>query len=238
MTVSGMGARSGGVSPRMLDRSTLRDQAVDVLRALIVTGEIPVGERVNEVELASMLGISRGPLREGIQRLGAEGLIEFRQNRGAFVREVSLEDVRQMYELREVLEVKAARLAALRATDGDIKILENQIGALDTLLHAKKGPAHTIEFESASVLADLDDFHGLVLQVAKNSYLQRAGMDLQVQLRIARLRASISAERASEALEEHRAVLAAIASRREAAAGKAMATHLRNSLARNTFDPR
>lgn len=211
-------------STGMLARVPLRDQAVEVLRDLIVRGVLVSGTRINEVELAASLGISRGPLREAIQRLSAEGLIDSQQNRGAFIREITLEDVRHMYELRQVLEVTAAKFAAARATESDIAELEQQIEEVDRLLQDDSTTAYPAD----------SDFHLRVLQLAKNPYLERSGGELQAQLRIARLRAGGSPERARDALDEHRAILAAIAARDVRAAGKAMTLHLRNSLSRFT----
>lgn len=214
----------GATSTGMLARVPLRDQAIEVLRDLIVRGVVESGSRINEVELAGKLGISRGPLREAIQRLSAEGLIEFQGNRGAFVREVTAEDVRHMYELRQVLEVTAAKFAAARATESEIAELEQQIEEVDRLLKEDSITSYPVD----------SDFHLQVLQLAKNPYLERAGGELQVQLRIARLRAGGSPERAREALDEHRSVLAAIAARDVRTAGRAMTLHLRNSLSRFT----
>ncbi|MFI8664481.1 GntR family transcriptional regulator [Rhodococcus qingshengii] len=211
-------------SANLLARIPLRDQAVEVLRDLIVRGVLESGTRINEVELAASLGISRGPLREAIQRLSAEGLIDSQRNRGAFIREITLEDVRHMYELRQVLEVTAAKFAATRATEGEIAELEQQIGEVDELLNAGSAAAYPAD----------SDFHLTVLDLSKNPYLKQAGTELQVQLRLARLRAGGSPERAREALNEHRDILAAIARRDARGAGKSMALHLRNSLGRFT----
>jgi len=220
MTDGSAAATSSVVGPSMLDKTSLRDQVGEVLRDMIVQGVLETGTRINEVELAATLGISRGPLREAIQRLGAEGLIDFRRNRGAFVKEITPQDIHHMYELRETIEVEAARLAARRADNDDVAILQGHIEAVDELLAADSDTAYPSQF----------DFHQSVLALAKNPYLYRAGADLQVQLRIARLRSGGSPERARQALEEHRAVLAAIAAKDEDAAAGAMRDHLVNSL--------
>src|SRR5882757_1350178 len=117
----------GVLGDRKLSRHSLRDQTVEVLREAIIRGEIRPGSRINEAELADKLGISRGPLREAIQRVGAEGLIEFQRNRGAFVRELGLEDIQDMYEARTVIEGLAARRAARWATDAQIAELSTQV---------------------------------------------------------------------------------------------------------------
>jgi DNA-binding GntR family transcriptional regulator len=227
MTENGSSAAPGSNGAHKLSRISLRDQAVHALRTMIVSGVMAGGERINEAELAATLGISRGPLREAIQRVGAEGLIEFRRNRGAFVREIALEDVEDMYEARVIIEGMAARRAARWASEDQIAELSRQIDEVDTFLRLNPGTAYPAE----------SDFHLRILELAHNSYLERAGNDLHVQLRIARLRSGSSPARAREALDEHRAVLSNIATRSEVAAGEAMARHLRCSLARLQGEP-
>jgi DNA-binding GntR family transcriptional regulator len=222
-------ALEGGAG-RKLARTSLRDQAVDALRDMVINGVIPAGSRVNEAELAEMLGISRGPLREAIQRLSAEGLIEFRRNRGAFVRELALEDIRLLYEVREVLESAAAKRAAREANDDQIADLERQIAQVDSIVSTtKRGRAHD---PHAEVLELSNDFHVTVLDICKNPYLQRYGADLQAQLRVARLHSEPSQEHAEQVVAEHRAIVEAITKRDGAAASRAMSKHLKNSLIR------
>ncbi|KJK44390.1 GntR family transcriptional regulator [Lentzea aerocolonigenes] len=99
---------------------SLAGQAVDVLREQVLTGEIPPGSRVNEVEVAQKLGISRGPLREAIRHLASEGLLQLVPHRGAFVPDADSDEVKALFELRAALECAAAELAASRRTDVDL----------------------------------------------------------------------------------------------------------------------
>ena len=223
-----------GGGPRKLARSSLRDQAVEALREMVISGAIPAGARINEAELAEQLGISRGPLREAIQRVGAEGLVELRGNRGAFVREIAVGDVRLIYEVREALESAAAQRAALVASAAEIAELERQVAEVDEIIQS--GDAHTGDSNNR-VLELTNDFHLAVLEMCQNPYLQRYGNDLHVQLRVARLHSEHSPERAKQVLEEHRAIVAALSKRDGAAASKAMSEHLMNSLARFEAQP-
>jgi DNA-binding GntR family transcriptional regulator len=207
----------------ILARIPLRDQAVEVLRDLIIRGDLKAGTRLNEVELATKLGISRGPIREAIQRLAAEGVVEFQQNKGAFVKRSSHEDLRQMFEVRELIEVKAAMLAATRATDEQIIGLQTLLETVDEELARSETGSYPIEQEL--------DLHLHVLELAGNPYLQRAGSDLQTQVRVARVRSGSSPERAQLALEEHREIISAIAERNAKAAARAMSKHLAGFLA-------
>ncbi len=99
---------------------SLAGQAVDALREQVLTGVIPAGARVNEVEVAQQLGISRGPLREAIRHLASEGLLTLVPHRGAFVPAADEDEVRALFELRTALECAAAELAASRRSDVDL----------------------------------------------------------------------------------------------------------------------
>lgn len=206
-------------TPGMLNRVPLRDQVFDVLRDMIVSGKLGGGDRLNEADLASMLGISRGPLREAIQRLGAEGFVEFIQNRGAFVRTISADDVGHMFEVRELIEVAAARMAASRVSDDDRERLDALLRAVEAELEDKADAAYPIE----------PDLHELVLELSGNPYLQRTGGDLQNQVRLARIKSGSSPSRAREALAEHRAIIAAVVAGDGDAAAAAMRGHLDKS---------
>jgi DNA-binding GntR family transcriptional regulator len=203
-----------------LDRTPLRDQAVEVLRTMVISGDLAQGARLNEAELAGKLGISRGPLREAIQRLGAEGFIVFQRNRGAFVRTLTPDDLRQMYVARQAIEASAARLAAGRATNEGVAQLQELLAAVDTVLRTDTSGAYPVGF----------DLHKLVLDLCENTYLQRIGEDLANQVRLARIRSGSSPERARAALTEHQEIIAAIADRDPQRAGDLMHTHIEGSL--------
>ena len=88
------------------------------LRRAIGQGELAPGEQLNEAELSRHLGVSRGPLREAMQRLTQEGLLVSIRNRGVFVIEVTDDDVRDMYLARAAVErAAAARVIQLDAKD-------------------------------------------------------------------------------------------------------------------------
>ena len=97
--------------------------AADLIRAAIVEGRLPPGRRLKEGELAGELGISRTPIREALLILQADGLVDSTPNRGATVRSYELDDLRDMYDLRAVLEGHAARRAAVRLEPARIEEL-------------------------------------------------------------------------------------------------------------------
>ena len=198
-----------------LERTTLRDRAERSLRELIVGGHLKPGERVNEVAIAAQLGISRGPLREAIQGLVREGLLEIVSHRGAFVRTVDAAMLRDLYEVRAALETYAVKLLAGVPRSAAVATL-----------------THLVE-EAAAGLADGypndADFHGGLFDAIGNAALANAAEDVQMRVSIARARSARDPKRAQEAFEEHRAILAAISDGRVDEAVRLMERHLWSS---------
>ena len=103
--------------------------AYDEIRALIVSGALAPGSRLGQGELADRLGISRGSVREALRRLAGDGLVDFEVNRGFFVAEAGLDDVRDRLEARLALEPGIARLAAERRSVSDLEVMKETIVA-------------------------------------------------------------------------------------------------------------
>lgn len=99
----------------VLDRPNLREALVEELREQIVDGRLPDGTRLNEVHLAASLGVSRTPLREALGRLAAEGALTSSPRLGYFVRRLTVEEFRQIYPIRAILDPEALRLAGVPA---------------------------------------------------------------------------------------------------------------------------
>lgn len=104
---------------------------VDQLESMIISGALKGGDRINESALAARLGVSRGPIREACRQLERGRLVEFRTNRGMFVREISVDEAAHLYDIRASLFGLAGRLAAIRATAEDIAALKAQVDELE-----------------------------------------------------------------------------------------------------------
>jgi DNA-binding GntR family transcriptional regulator len=102
---------------------------VEDLEEMIITGALKGGDRINESALAARLGVSRGPIREACRQLERGRLVEFRTNRGMFVREISVEEAAHLYDIRASLFGLAGRLAANRGAD--LSPLRAQIDTLE-----------------------------------------------------------------------------------------------------------
>jgi DNA-binding GntR family transcriptional regulator len=97
-----------------LDRASTAGRVADVLRTRITEGSLAPGTRLSEEDIGTALGVSRNTLREAFRLLGHERLLVHQFNRGVFVRKLTVEDVRDLYQLRRILECGAVRRAAER----------------------------------------------------------------------------------------------------------------------------
>jgi DNA-binding GntR family transcriptional regulator len=144
-----------------LDRTSLKEQAAEILRDHITAGRIPEGTRLTERQVSEMLGISRMPAREALMILEAEGLVE-RRSDGRQVVELSEERVRELHEVRWTLERLAAELAAANVNESNRAVLRARLGDLEEAI-ATGDPALCTKRDLA--------IHQAIWRQAGNSYL-------------------------------------------------------------------
>jgi DNA-binding GntR family transcriptional regulator len=143
----------------------LVDRATDVLREAIVTGQLVPGSPLVQEQLATELGISRTPLREALRRLEQEGLVAVRAKRGLAVAELSPEALVDTYDVREVLDGLAARLAAERISPGELAELR--------VIH-ERSLDHIESWDPEGWMAANARFHAAILRAGHSPALQRA----------------------------------------------------------------
>jgi DNA-binding GntR family transcriptional regulator len=141
--------------------SLIRHEVYDHLKLEILTGKLGSGSRLAEIALAKRLGVSRTPVREAVQRLAQDGLVEIEANKGAKVRAVNALEVEHVYAVREVLDGLAAREAASHATPDDIRAMKTALEKLETC------PANDY---NAQIQSDLE-FHNAIAQASQNPTL-------------------------------------------------------------------
>lgn len=117
----------------MLESRPIRDIAYDILKKAIITGEIPAGERIVETDYAEKLHISRTPLREALRKLERDGLVEYVLRRGVVVRAFTIDDVDQIYTIRNSLEMLTLPAIIRNATPEDIASLREMLSVMDKL---------------------------------------------------------------------------------------------------------
>ncbi|MEG2481699.1 MAG: GntR family transcriptional regulator [Clostridia bacterium] len=109
----------------------IRDIAYEVLKRAIVMGEIPAGTRIVETEYAERMHISRTPLREALRKLERDGLVEYVPRRGVVVRAFTIDDVKEIYTIRNALEMLTLPAIVQNATAEDIASLREKLRAMD-----------------------------------------------------------------------------------------------------------
>ena len=117
----------------MMESRPIREIAYEVLKKAIITGEIPAGERIVETDYADRLHISRTPLREALRKLERDGLVEYVMRRGVVVRAFTIDDVREIYTIRNALEMLTLPAIVENATAEDIASLREKLAEMDKL---------------------------------------------------------------------------------------------------------
>ena len=200
-----------------LQRTTVRDVAERAIREMILAGELAPSSRLNEVAIAEELGISRGPLREAIQRLASEGLLQIVPHKGAFVVTLDETELRELYQLRVAIETFCARTVASTASRAERETFRETLREAEAALS-----------ESGQYPPDMD-FHRALVALAGNGLLVQTAHDVNSRISIARNRSAREPIRAQQAFQEHMAIADAILAGRAAQAARLIESHLRRS---------
>jgi DNA-binding GntR family transcriptional regulator len=171
------------------------------------------------MKLAAEYGISRTPLREALKVLAVEGLVTMKVRRGAFVAEMSRDDVAQVYHLLGLLESDAAAAAAAGATEAQ----RAELRSLHDRLERQVG-------QRDAFFATNEAFHLALLDIAGNRWARQIVLDLRKVMKLNRHHSLFKQGRLAESLAEHRALMSAIEARDAAGASALMSTHFRSGL--------
>jgi DNA-binding GntR family transcriptional regulator len=204
--------------PGRLENLTLWQRVYEHLREEILAGHLQPGAELAEVALSEQLGVSRGPLREAIGRLAAEGLVTVRPRRGAVVSSLSKEEFLELYQVREALEVMAVRLAVPRLTADEVASLQSLIETMAT--HAER--EEVAEFFEANAA-----FHARLVEAAGNGKLQELYRQLLGQMGRYRIRSLILRGNLQRSVAEHAAILRAAKRGDAERAAHLMSEHVR-----------
>jgi len=193
------------------------------LEELVLSGEFPAGQRLNENLLAARFSVSRGPIREACRALVEKGLLELVPNRGVFVRRIGNEQAAELYDLRAGLFAAAVRVLATKVTG-------EQLAELEALLAA---------MEEAAARQSLEDyyplnlkFHEAILRFAGNGRLLSAYKELIKELHLFRERGLLHGGGLKVSNAEHRQIFDALKAGDFTWAMEAAFTHVQNGKAR------
>lgn len=189
------------------------------LENMILSGQLQSGDPINERALSMQFEVSRAPIREACRRLEQAGLVSIIDNRGAFVREVSKTTATEIYDVARMLSAQAARRAVSNATAKDITGLEALAARIES--DAARG-------DLASYYAHNDLFHLHLVMLGRNEKLTELYRSLNNELTLYRQRGLRNFPDLDRSLAAHRAILAALASRDDAAYRDALDAHSNN----------
>lgn len=198
-------------------REALRDTVYAHMLRLLTSGEMPPGSHLSERMLAERFSVSRGPIREAIRLLERDGWVRFEVGRGSFVRQLSPDEVEQVYEARMVVESASARLAAIRLPAAGCPDLYAIVEAAEQLLATD---ATAVDKLSALTLR----FHHEVSRLSENSLLITFSEQMRTMSHLVVL--PLVPQIAPRAWDEHRAIADAIRVGDSLRAEALMADHL------------
>lgn len=209
---------SSSLSPR-----ALYEEVAELLRQRMFKRELEPGSWIDELRIAEEYGISRTPLREALKVLAAEGLVTMKVRRGAYVTEVSTQDLSDVYHLLSLLESDAAGVVAQRATDTELADLQSLHADLEAAAQATL--PDTLHFFALN-----EQFHMRMLAIAKNRWRDQMVADLRKVMKLNRQNSLLKTGRLAESVSEHRAIMNALLKRDVKATIKAMRQHFDNGL--------
>jgi DNA-binding GntR family transcriptional regulator len=186
------------------------------LEGLILSGKIQPGERINESKLSNILGVSRAPIREALRLLASNGILEIRANRGMFVRDLQINEVEGLYDIRAALDVLAGEKAAERIDEEHLQVLNHWIQEMAVCVESKDTDAYyraNIAFHEAIVEISgnanlLSIYEGVCKQM---SLFRKVSLSLPGHLRLS--------------LQRHKKIVEAIRSKNSSKAAKVMRNH-------------
>src|SRR4029453_5893155 len=203
----------------------------DQLRELIVQGAFSPGQQVNESALASQLNTSRGPLREALQRLCQEGILVSKRNRGVFVLELSTQDVKEIYAVREAVELAAANTLL----DSDPEHVADTCRELKGII---RNMAKQVAASDWQAIARLDmQFHTAFVSGTGNTRLIRIYETLAAESRMCILSLEVAYPRIDALVQEHQMILDLLEARDRGGLQQAIKRHMQKAVEDLTASP-
>ncbi|WP_371823380.1 GntR family transcriptional regulator [Paracoccus sp. Z118] len=206
---------------KALQRKTLHEELTQVLRDLIVHGDLGPGVKVPEKDLCEAYGVSRTPLREALKVLASEGLVVLEPNRGARVSRITQQDLDEVFPVMGALEALAGELACRNITPAELEEIRRHHEAM--LAHYRAG-------DLSGYYAANQSIHEGILGAAKNPTLAAHYRSLSARVQRARYVANTTPDRWAQAVEEHERIMAHLTARDGIKLAAILRRHLENKL--------
>lgn len=219
--------------PQLLKESSVREKAYLLIQGKIASGGIRSGDALSELALAKELGSSRTPIREAIGQLVAEGLLDQTPNRGAVVKQLSRQDLVDLFELREALEVFAVAKAAKQpARASDVERLRSLADAILPLIEQlKRSKSKSLDPKQMHQCISSDlAFHALLMRMAANARILKTVNETRLLIRIFAMRhRGHSSEDLVRIHKQHHDLIRAVKEQDPERAKKILTEHVQNS---------
>jgi phosphonate utilization transcriptional regulator len=212
-----MPARTRPAAIALLQSSSLPALVQKELERMILAGDLPAGSKLNEGAVAELLGVSRGPVREAFRALEESGLVRLEKNRGVFVRQISVEEADEIYELRAVLDEFVGRRVAQTATPEVVRDLRTRVERME-----KAAGRNDVDAYHRANL----EFHDRLVELAGNAKLLTTYRRLVNELNLFRRAALAQLGTLTVSTREHREIVERIAAGQPGAAGRALQEHV------------
>ncbi|MBX3605320.1 MAG: phosphonate utilization associated transcriptional regulator [Piscinibacter sp.] len=205
----------------LLQAHSLSSAVQAEIERLILSGELAPGAKLTEALLAERLGVSRGPIREAFRVLEEAGLVRQEKNRGAFVRSIPLDEAREIFDLRVILEEAAVRHLAEHITPEQLRALRTMVEQMERLVRDGHNTSASDQYHLLNLA-----FHEALVDSVGNRKLATLYRRLVKELSLLRRANLAGGRQIPVSASEHRAVLKAIAAGDADAAGQALRAHV------------
>lgn len=212
------------IGPR---RATLAGEVRSEIERMIVDGELAAGDKMNELALSNVMGVSRGTVREAIRSLADSGLIDLVANRGAFVHETTLAEVRNLYDLRGAVFAMACSATARRVAEGAVGDLPKRLARNIDAMHSALAKEDTARYYTLNI-----EFHDMLLEGANNPKAKMIYDNLVKEMHLFRRRGLSIVNNLARSLEEHIVISDAVIAGDPEAARAAAHVHITSGFAR------
>lgn len=206
--------------PNLKKDNSLSEKVYQAIYKQILSGKMPPGGRITELEISNSMGVSRPPIREALKRLAEDRLVLLVPRSGCFVADLKPEEIEEIYEIRKRLECMAMEYAFGRFEVEELKEIKEQFIACEKLSSASL-VKNEIKIDA--------QFHKLIAEKSHLQNLQEMLGKLRARVEVFRVRESNYTERAKDALQEHIRILNAILSNDKTRAIQELENHIEHT---------
>jgi phosphonate utilization transcriptional regulator len=208
----------------LLQAHSLTSAVQAEIERLILAGDLAPGAKLTEAMLADRLGVSRGPIREAFRILEEAGLVRLEKNRGVFVRSIALDEAMEIYDLRAMVDEAAGRALARRIAPDQLKLLRSMVEQMERLVKDGHNTSASDDYHALNLA-----FHDHIVASVGNRKLTELYRRLVKELSLFRRVNLADGQQIPVSVQEHRAILKAIAAGDADGAARALRAHVLES---------